>query len=58
MPVRMNDGMDDGPVKKKKPEPVDGPLLTERDLAKIERRKKKDDRQREVYNNDRFSFST
>jgi ATP-binding cassette subfamily F protein 3 len=48
MPVRMNDGMDDGPVKKKKPEPVDGPLLTERDLAKIERRKKKDDRQREL----------
>nr|VDC59496.1 unnamed protein product [Brassica rapa] len=48
MPVRMNDGMDDGPVKKKKPEPTDGPLLSERDKAKIERRKKKDDRQREV----------
>lgn len=49
MPVRMNDGMDDGPVKKKKPEPIDGPLLSERDKAKIERRKKKDDRQREVF---------
>ena len=48
MPVRMNEGMDDGPVKKKKPEPTDGPLLSERDKAKIERRKKKDDRQREV----------
>ncbi|XP_047325881.1 ABC transporter F family member 3 [Impatiens glandulifera] len=47
-PVRMFDGMDDEVVTKKKPEPVDGPLLTERDKIKIERRKRKDDRQREA----------
>lgn len=46
-PFRMNEGMEEV-VKKKKPEPVDGPLLTERDKAKIERRKRKDERQREV----------
>lgn len=47
-PFRMNEGMDDGQVQKKKPEPVDGPLLTERDKLKLERRKRKDERQREV----------
>ena len=44
----MNEGMDEVKVVKKKPEPVDGPLLTERDKIKLERRKRKDDRQREV----------
>ncbi|XP_010553564.1 PREDICTED: ABC transporter F family member 3 [Tarenaya hassleriana] len=48
MPVRMNEGMDEGQVRKKKPEPVDGPLLSERDKQKIERRKKKEERQREA----------
>lgn len=47
-PVRMDDGMDEGEAPKKKVEVVDGPLLTERDRAKIERRKRKDERQREV----------
>jgi ATP-binding cassette subfamily F protein 3 len=43
----MDDGMDEE-VKKKRPEPIDGPVLTERDKMKIERRKRKDERQREV----------
>ncbi|KAK4389801.1 ABC transporter F family member 3 [Sesamum angolense] len=47
-PVRMYDGMDEKEAPKKKPEPVDGPLLTERDKMKLERRKRKEDRQREV----------
>lgn len=48
-PLRMFDGMDEQETpQKKKPEPVDGPLLTERDKLKIERRKRKDERQREV----------
>ncbi|EPS74591.1 hypothetical protein M569_00164, partial [Genlisea aurea] len=47
-PVRMYDGMDEVVATKNKPEPVDGPLLTERDKMKIERRKRKEDRQREV----------
>lgn len=47
-PLRMDDGMDEKVAPKKKPEPVDGPLLTERDKMKLERRKRKDDRQREV----------
>ncbi|KAJ6962180.1 ABC transporter F family member 3 [Populus alba x Populus x berolinensis] len=46
-PFRMDDGMDEE-VKKKKPEPIDGPVLTERDKMKIERRKRKDERQREA----------
>lgn len=45
-PFRMNEGMEEE-VKKKKPEPTDGPLLSERDKQKIERRKRKDERQRE-----------
>lgn len=49
-PFRMNEGLDDGEAPKKKPEPVDGPLLSERDKLKIERRKRKDERQREVLN--------
>jgi len=44
----MDDGMDEGEAPKKKVEAVDGPLFTERDRAKIERRKRKDERQREV----------
>ncbi|XP_048230002.1 ABC transporter F family member 3 isoform X2 [Ricinus communis] len=46
-PFRMNEGMDED-VPKKKPEVIDGPLLTERDRAKLERRKRKDERQREA----------
>lgn len=48
-PLRMFDGMDEEEVpRNKKPEPVDGPLLTERDKMKLERRKRKEERQREV----------
>lgn len=48
-PLRMYDGMDEEEeAPKKKPEPVDGPLLTERDKMKLERRKRKEERQREV----------
>jgi len=46
-PFRMNEGMEEE-APKKKVEPVDGPLLTERDKLKIERRKRKDERQREA----------
>ncbi|CAK7335779.1 unnamed protein product [Dovyalis caffra] len=46
-PFRMDDGMDEE-VKKKKPEPIEGPVLTERDKMKIERRKRKEERQREA----------
>lgn len=46
--MRMFDGMDEEVVPKKKVEEIDGPLLTERDKMKIERRKRKDERQREV----------
>ncbi|CAL0323066.1 unnamed protein product [Lupinus luteus] len=48
VPFRMNEGLDDGEAPKKKPEPVDGPLLSERDKLKLERRKRKDERQREA----------
>ncbi|KAI4370134.1 hypothetical protein MLD38_018514 [Melastoma candidum] len=47
-PFRMDDGMDEEVVPKKKQEATDGPLLSERDKMKIERRKRKDDRQREA----------
>lgn len=47
-PFRMDDGMDEGEAPKKKPEALDGPVLTERDRAKLERRKRKEERQREV----------
>ncbi|KDP25252.1 hypothetical protein JCGZ_20408 [Jatropha curcas] len=46
-PIRMNDGMDEE-VPKKKPEVMEGPVLSERDRAKIERRKRKEERQREA----------
>ncbi|KAK9103923.1 hypothetical protein Sjap_021177 [Stephania japonica] len=47
-PLRMFDGMDDEEApKKQQPELLDGPLLSERDKAKIERRKRKDERNRE-----------
>ncbi|XP_017972690.1 PREDICTED: ABC transporter F family member 3 isoform X3 [Theobroma cacao] len=46
-PFRMNEGMEEE-APKKKPEPVDGPLLSERDKMKIERRKRKEERQREA----------
>ncbi|XP_042446932.1 ABC transporter F family member 3-like [Zingiber officinale] len=46
-PMRMFDGMDDE-VPKKQPEVFDGPLLSERDRAKLERKKRKDERQREA----------
>ncbi|KAJ7952180.1 ABC transporter F family-like protein [Quillaja saponaria] len=49
VPFRMNDGMDDEEIPKKKSEVLlDGPVLTERDRAKLERRKRKDERQRET----------
>ncbi|CAM8986700.1 unnamed protein product [Rhodiola kirilowii] len=47
-PLRMFDGMDEEEAPKKKVEVIDGPVLTERDRAKIERRKRKDERQREM----------
>ncbi|KAK4784768.1 hypothetical protein SAY86_019136 [Trapa natans] len=47
-PFRMDDGMDEEVAPKKKQEPVEGPLLSERDKAKIERRKRKEERQREA----------
>ncbi|KAK7393833.1 hypothetical protein VNO78_22397 [Psophocarpus tetragonolobus] len=47
-PFRMNEGLDDVQAPKKKPEPVDGPLLSERDRMKLERRKRKEERQREA----------
>ncbi|XP_050268922.1 ABC transporter F family member 3 [Quercus robur] len=46
-PLRMNDGMDEEEAPKKKPEPIEGPVLTERDKAKMERKKRKEERQRE-----------
>lgn len=47
-PLRMNAGMDDDVVPKKQPEVFEGPLLSSRDKAKIERRKRKEERQREA----------
>lgn len=47
-PLRMFDGMDEEEAPKKKPEVMDGPVLSERDRAKIERRKRKEERQREA----------
>ncbi|XVF51265.1 hypothetical protein PTKIN_Ptkin04bG0171100 [Pterospermum kingtungense] len=46
-PFRMNEGMEEE-APKKKPEPVDGPLLSERDKMKLERKKRKEERQREA----------
>ncbi|KAL5552443.1 hypothetical protein UlMin_002619 [Ulmus minor] len=47
-PFRMNEGMDEDEAPKKKPEVLEGPLLSERDKQKLERRKRKDERQREA----------
>ncbi|GAB4834613.1 ATP-binding cassette sub- F member 3 [Ancistrocladus abbreviatus] len=47
-PLRMFDGMDEEMAPKKKPEPIDGPMLTERDKVKLERRKRKEERLREA----------
>lgn len=55
-PFRMYDGMDEEAAPKKKPEPIDGPLLTERDKIKLERRKRKDERQREVRFDNNWSW--
>lgn len=47
-PLRMNAGMDDEVAPKKQADVFDGPLLSARDKAKIERNKRKEERQREV----------
>lgn len=47
-PVRMFDGMDEEQTPKKQVEVLDGPVLSERDRAKLERKKRKEERQREV----------
>ncbi|PKA53214.1 ABC transporter F family member 3 [Apostasia shenzhenica] len=47
-PVRMYEGMDEDVVPKKQTEAQDGPMLSERDRAKIERRTRKEERQREA----------
>ncbi|EXC14449.1 ABC transporter F family member 3 [Morus notabilis] len=47
-PFRMDDGMDEEQAPKKKAEVFDGPVLSERDKAKLERKKRKDERQREA----------
>lgn len=47
-PLRMNDGMDADETPKKQQEVLDGPMLSERDKAKLERKKRKEERQREV----------
>ncbi|XWS61570.1 hypothetical protein CRYUN_Cryun07bG0136800 [Craigia yunnanensis] len=46
-PFRMNEGMEEE-APKKKPEPVDDPLLSQCDKMKLERRKRKEERQREA----------
>ncbi|KAG0453055.1 hypothetical protein HPP92_025719 [Vanilla planifolia] len=47
-PVRMYEGMDEEITPRKQVEVQDGPILSERDRAKIERKKRKDERQREA----------
>ncbi|CAA6662668.1 unnamed protein product [Spirodela intermedia] len=47
-PVRMFDGMDEDQTPKKQVEVLDGPVLSERDRAKLERKKRKEERQREA----------
>lgn len=44
----MYDGMDVDVLPKKQAEVQDGPVLSERDKLKLERRKRKEERQREV----------
>ncbi|KAB1201147.1 ABC transporter F family member 3 [Morella rubra] len=47
-PFRMNEGMDEEEVPKKKPEVMEGPVLSERERAKQSRDKRKQERQREA----------
>ncbi|ERM95172.1 hypothetical protein AMTRI_Chr07g81820 [Amborella trichopoda] len=47
-PLRMYDGLNEDEAPKKQNEVPDGPVLTERDKAKLERRKRKEERQREA----------
>eukprot|EP00252_Welwitschia_mirabilis_P013965 TRINITY_DN30967_c0_g1_i1.p1 TRINITY_DN30967_c0_g1~~TRINITY_DN30967_c0_g1_i1.p1 ORF type:complete len:725 (-),score=175.34 TRINITY_DN30967_c0_g1_i1:192-2366(-) len=47
-PLRMYDGLYEEEAPRKKVEENDGPPLSERDRAKIERRKRKEERQREM----------
>nr|XP_010940435.2 ABC transporter F family member 3 [Elaeis guineensis] len=47
-PLRMYDGMDETETRKKQPEALDGPVLSERDKAKLDRRKRKEERQRQA----------
>ncbi|XP_020582440.1 ABC transporter F family member 3 isoform X1 [Phalaenopsis equestris] len=47
-PVRMYEGMDEDTIPKKETESLEGPILSERDRAKIERKKRKEERQREA----------
>lgn len=47
-PVRMNDGLCQEEPPPKKAEIEDGPPMSERDRAKLERRRRKDERQREL----------
>lgn len=47
-PLRMYDGLDETETRKKQPEALDGPVLSERDKAKLDRRKRKEERQRQV----------
>lgn len=47
-PVRMSDGMSGGDPSARMEEVQTLPQISERDLAKIERRKRKEERQRQV----------
>jgi ATP-binding cassette subfamily F protein 3 len=47
-PFRMNEGMDEEQVPKKKPELLEGPSLSERNRRKKDREKRQEERQREV----------
>lgn len=47
-PFRMNDGMDEEQVRKKKPELMEGPVLSERDRRKQAREKRHEERKRET----------
>jgi ATP-binding cassette subfamily F protein 3 len=47
-PVRMSDGLTEGDTISKSEEIQAPPQISERDLAKIERRRRKEERQRQV----------
>ncbi|XP_062146458.1 ABC transporter F family member 3 [Alnus glutinosa] len=47
-PFRMNEGMDEEQVPKKKPELLEGPSLSERNRRKKDREKRQEERQREA----------